>query len=241
MNVLVDYYNLPDLLRRRGLQAVVSRIVHSIGAQKLSGTQRIKIKLYGGWYNGTRLTRDANQLLGDVRLYPKTEIVTENVNGNIITDSVIVQVELTRSIEADPRNVLENTYREHGFPEGLICENPMNVRCANAASCSLVKAFHFIDTGRCPDAQCGIRTEEMLRRAEQKLVDSMIIADIIHFANRDDVEICVISSDDDLWPGIKSALVLGRRVIHIQTIQGRTTPRIYSRNAGLNYTQLNLR
>jgi uncharacterized LabA/DUF88 family protein len=85
-----------------------------------------------------------------------------------------------------------------------------------------------------------MRTPDLLRKAGQKLVDTMMTADIIHLAANGSTDICVISSDDDLWPGIKSALLLGRRVVHLRT-HDRASAARYARDAGPNYTELMLR
>ena len=57
----------------------------------------------------------------------------------------------------------------------------------------------------------------LLSRREQKLVDTMIVADLIHLASRGETPIGLVSSDDDMWPGILSALNIGASVIHVHT------------------------
>lgn len=241
MIVLVDYYNLPELLRRRGLSIVVETLLQTIGIGSLSANHRVRMKLYGGWYEGNRLTKAAQQLLKELASYPKAVKVHGLINSEAASIDLRVTVELARSMEIDPLIVIEDTYRERGMPEGLRCTSPPYTFCNNSSSCPLVDVYDFIDAEICPEPRCRVTPSDLLRRAEQKLVDTMIIADLIHLARDSSNEICIISSDDDLWPGIKSALLLGRNIIHIQTIRDRITPTRYSKTAGPNYKQLNLR
>ena len=48
------------------------------------------------------------------------------------------------------------------------------------------------------------------------MVDTMMVADIIHIANRGDESVAVVTSDDDVWPGILSAMIIGTRVLHVR-------------------------
>ena len=49
------------------------------------------------------------------------------------------------------------------------------------------------------------------------MVDTMLVADMIHLAQRGDDKFVVVSSDDDLWPGMLSAMASGSTVIHVTT------------------------
>jgi len=51
-------------------------------------------------------------------------------------------------------------------------------------------------------------------------------------------EICIVTSDDDLWPGIETAIALGIHVVHIHTHSRRSTPSFYCSGYSANYTQL---
>lgn len=61
----------------------------------------------------------------------------------------------------------------------------------------------------------------------------MLTADLIHLAKNGQQELAVVSSDDDLWPGIQMALLAGAHVIQVHTRSGRPTPLAYS--IGLPY------
>jgi uncharacterized LabA/DUF88 family protein len=115
------------------------------------------------------------------------------------------------------------------------------MNCVNASACPLDSVYDIIERGICPESTCRVVSADIMGKAEQKLVDTMLTADLIYLASNGSPDLCVVSSDDDLWPGIKSALILGARVFHIHTIAGRLTPTAYSKGAGPNYKQLPLR
>lgn len=241
MIILVDYYNLPELLQRRELHSIVETILERIGVEHLRAFGRIEIRLYGGWFEGKNLTHAAQRLSAATNVFPRKFTVAGMAKGAPMTLDVVAQVELAQSMKIDSRTPLEGTYRQHGLPTGLRCKPHPYSRCANPSNCRLFDVYDFIEKESCQEPRCNIATSDVLWRAEQKLVDSMIVADLIYFASKSDAIICLISSDDDLWPGVKSALMLGCKVIHIHTIENRPTPTRYSRTAGPNYKQLSLR
>ena len=50
----------------------------------------------------------------------------------------------------------------------------------------------------------------------QKLVDTMLTADLIQVSRPAATHIAVVTSDDDLWPGIYTALSQGATVHHVR-------------------------
>jgi uncharacterized LabA/DUF88 family protein len=78
-----------------------------------------------------------------------------------------------------------------------------------------------------------------MHKREQKLVDTMMVADMIHLASIGEPAIVIVSSDDDMWPGMISTLVAGVRVIHVQT-SGLKTALPYKRGVDGKYLQLEI-
>lgn len=74
-----------------------------------------------------------------------------------------------------------------------------------------------IDRDLCPRKGCFIHPSDLVYKPSQKLVDTMLTADLIHYASTGTKRLAIVSSDDDLWPGIASACQLGSTVIHIHT------------------------
>ena len=48
-----------------------------------------------------------------------------------------------------------------------------------------------------------------------RYVDSMIVVDLIHFAMHTKDHLVVVSGDDDMWPGIRYALLQNATITHI--------------------------
>jgi hypothetical protein len=80
----------------------------------------------------------------------------------------------------------------------------------------------------------------MLTRPQQKLVDTMITVDAIYLAQSDPHLLCIVSSDDDLWPAIRTTVLLGRPTIHLHTKAGRRTPGYYATGSGVLYLESDL-
>jgi hypothetical protein len=97
--------------------------------------------------------------------------------------------------------------------------------------------MQLMSSGGCSTPGCGVGVSEVLFRAEQKLVDTMLVADLIYFATQNRDRLVVVSSDDDVWPGIHTAVIHGAKIHHVQTISGRMTPSHYSRLVSGTYLQ----
>ena len=225
--------------RTRGVANVVDKTLYALGVSILSGLHRVKVRLYGGWYEGTRLSRRGQQLAAEVRaIFPRKLSLLDGAR----TVSVLQDVELAYSLQIDPSNIFHSTYRKRGKPSGLQCESPPFPDCSNIPRCSLLAVFSFLNFDTCPEASCRVSPADILRRGEQKLVDTMLTADLIYSASSEDhPDLCVVSSDDDVWPGIQSALVLGSNVFHIHTKASSITAYPHKGGVGGKYTQLTLR
>ena len=65
MIVLVDYDNVR--LGRRGLRHFASRLLDGVGVGWCSGESSIRCRLYGGWFDGARLSERAQRLVPESR------------------------------------------------------------------------------------------------------------------------------------------------------------------------------
>ena len=57
----------------------------------------------------------------------------------------------------------------------------------------------------------------LLSSYEQKMSNTMIVADFIHLAETKESVVAVVSSDDDLAAGIITAMLKGTHIIHVST------------------------
>jgi uncharacterized LabA/DUF88 family protein len=209
LNVLIDYDNVHEHDRRIGLSHVIAKITRLIDSQSIAGITRIVCRLYGGWFDSASPTRTAQFLTTEIQAhYPSTTAMSAT--------SVIVDVQFAKALLADPANVLTHTFRPYGQPPRLVCTPTPYRHCLLPGSCPLAPIASFINRGACTQSQCTTTPSDLLTRAEQKLVDTMLVADISHlaYAERKPL-IVVVSADDDIWPGILSALLVGTAVHRI--------------------------
>jgi hypothetical protein len=237
MIILVDYDNLPKIDKSRGLDHLAIKLVGLIGAPNLASSRRIRIKLYGGWFEHNNLTPRAQLLSAEAaRLFPRVISVSDGTT----TATPITRVDMGYSLEIEPAFNLQGTFRRRESPKGLSCSLTSVTNCQNKVNCPMNSLASIVNNEECSDAACSVSLSDILTRNEQKLVDTMMVADMIHLASQGISDFAIVSSDDDLWVGIKSALLIGSRVFHMHTIPGRKTHNRYKGGAGNRYVELNL-
>ena len=231
MIVLVDYDNVAAADTRRGLVHVIAKITSKISPSELNGGRHLRIRLYGGWYERSMFTTRAQNISADVSAnFPNTSLLSDN------STSVIVNCEMAYSMLADPMHHLLHTYRSRGIPSGLKARHPNQCSCHNA-NCPIVSTYQFVRNNVC--GACNtVRPEQVFFRGEQKLVDTMLTSDLI-FLSMQQTTIGLVSSDDDFWPGIKTSLINGSRIIQLHT-KSHTTPTFYTQNTGTSFIQKHL-
>jgi hypothetical protein len=231
--VLVDYDNVPELERNRGPQYVVTRIVNALGPA-VAGETELRCRLYGGWFQGSTLSRRAQQLAPALRAdFPRAMPAPLAVAPG----SIIARVELALALEAAPGKHLTHTYRDRALPSNVHCASLPYSNCRTPGACPIAPLHAFLRDTECPELGCRVELSAVLTKPEQKLVDTMLIVDVLHLARSTKETIAVVSSDDDIWPGIQSALMYGARIVHVHPVPGRTTPSYYSSLATGLYSQ----
>ena len=238
MTFLVDYDNLHVLVRRRGTRHVITRLLDALGLWQTTWGRRVSCRLYGGWLHESASSRDAQSLVPDLqREFPRMM----SVQGTDGLNNVLVKAELARSLACDPAVVLTHTYRPRSLPRRLRCEPAPFSGCAAPSNCPIVNVDPFIRNADCPDSDCTIEPGNVLSRAEQKLVDSMLIVDLIHLADMTSGPLVVVSADEDLWPGIRFALLRGAHVIHVIPSRSRVCLSRYAALETDTYSRITMR
>jgi hypothetical protein len=237
MIFLVDYDNVRPIDRGRGLANIVEKIVRTVGTAPYASVPRARVRLYGGWLLRSTPSRLAQALAADIAAhFPRVVVVTDPA----VSVRVTTNVELAHSLECDPRSVFPNTFRVRSAPENIRSKAIPYAGCQNPAACAIGVMHTFFTSGGCPQVGCSVVLEGVLERAEQKLVDGMITADLLHLSTRATEPIAIVTSDDDLWPAVHGAVIYGAHVLHIQTHAGRTTPTYYSALVSGQYSQFSL-
>lgn len=214
MLIFVDFDNLPSLLKGRPIRDICSACLSACATLQIPKPTRARFRLYGGWFDFDRKTKRAMTLAADQDI--RTPFMLPLPWGNQ-SAAVNITAELAYSLESDPRTDLYATFRYRSFTDRVHCDKDLSNKCVSQ-TCSLKVVESFFMNQRCPTSGCGVQQSEFLRKAEQKLVDTMIVSDLLyHTRASPDLDLVIISSDDDMWPGIRTATALGKSVAHIHT------------------------
>jgi hypothetical protein len=214
MFVLIDWDNLDQNLRRQGARYVADRIWTTLESSMSSYVQtvsRLDVRLYGGWYGPLRLTKYGAQMAAEVQKdFP---FVLRNAFQGI---NVTIGCELAQALLQMPKHTLPHTYRPRQGPPRLDCAHRTDLGCSDA-SCPILVVNQFFNAGTCPGFNCTRTITNILGRNEQKLVDTMLVSDVIYLAHLGESPVAVVSSDDDLWPGMLTAMHQGCHIIQLCT------------------------
>lgn len=237
MEILIDYSNVVESDRRNGVTYVLDRVFSALRPEHIDDSLRLLFRLYDGWYESQKLTRRAQQIASDLPSYfPTSKSITDGTTSK----KLVVNAEMAYSLMIRPTKHLWHTHRPRGAPAGIKCHHPYTAGCPTSANCPLTTIYQFLTSGHCPKAGCQFTPDDLLYRSEQKLVDTMLAADLFFLAHNGADVVGVVSSDDDLWPPMMTAMQLGTRIIHIHTRPPQNLRSSYSRDLGHEYTQLSL-
>jgi len=182
MEILVDYNNVLEADRRRGIVYFVDKLMGTIGPDRFGSRSRANIRLYDGWYELQSLTRVAQETSADLQAnLPRTV----RLQSNGVSKTLIVNAELAYSLRSDPTVHLWHTFRPKNPQSNISCRQPQEAGCTMAA-CPLSPMSSFLSTRACPEPACGVKPADFVVRNEQKLVDTMIASDLfsLHLAVR---------------------------------------------------------
>lgn len=213
-------------MRRRGLRQVIQRVLRGVARKSLADERKVTCRLYGGWFRNDSLSPDASSLSTELRAqFPRPMKLGDHTSPQ----SVLVSVELARSLWIDTAIDLTHTYRQRSLPRGLRCKRTPYTGCRSLQNCPIADLNTFMWNASCPEPRCMVAPSSVLYRGEQKLVDSMIVIDLASLALQTSRRLIVVSADEDLWPGIRFALLCGSSVTHILPRQGWSGSNRYRR------------
>lgn len=233
---LLDYYNLSRIHRQRGAAWVVQRVFDTLGTKALTDASRFRVRFYGGWYGKASLSQHGQALSAELDAVFPAHLV---VGTRYTSLQLRVLAELASSMLADPTHDLLHTLRRGTPPRYEVRPLPFH-GCTEPIDCPLAPIDALIDRRQCPTDNCSAPISAVFPRPkQQKLVDTMLVSDLVFLACTTHNPVIVVSTDDDLWPGIRTALQLGLSVHHIHTAN-RTTPGIYASTVTRAYHEYRL-
>lgn len=204
--VLVDFDNFlgrdMSKLNPEIMELTFSQIV-TLCETNFEEFNAIEIRLYGGWYEETSLTKQAStvqQYLHEVQVFPK--VTSERViNGSI---------ELAATLHEIPDFVWGHTYKESaGIPRIRVNHEIVDDVCSeNRNHCPKYILYKFT---RKKGKSCGVEGcinlhKNVFKGAQQKMVDTLMACDIISISEDDRVKgVLVVSDDQDHFPSLALA------------------------------------
>ena len=235
VHILVDYDNVDELNRRRGLLDLVTTMLDTLPERATPDNVIADIRLYGGWYEQDRPTSLAQKLLAEIALrFPAMLHLGISSNQRRIR----AVVDLARSLLIRPDTNLLGTFRHRRGAPRLRSTAPPYTNCAAPDDCSLRSLHALLRGRRCPAETCHAELRDAFWLPQQKLVDTMLTADAIYVAGSSpSTKLAIVSNDVDLWPCICTAGHLGAIVYHVHPQRGRKTPDLYLTSAPPKYSQ----
>jgi uncharacterized LabA/DUF88 family protein len=241
MYVLVDYSNVRGRLGKKDLQTKVRELTETICGVLDEIPHRLNYRLYGGWYEKETLTRKAQEITIEIQNeYP--ELYQPIVNpGKEKKARIRISAELAYSMLVDPNHHLVRTVRQRKTYRSVRVQSPKSNGCERD-DCFLKGIKGFFSKGRCTHHECDLKADDLLNeKREQKLVDTMLSADLLHLVSEGHNTVVVVTSDDDLIPAVRQALLNDMQIIHIHTGPHQQTPTHYVAPELSNYIQASVK
>lgn len=197
---LVDYANvLPgrtDELEPGHAEVLLRRIAITVAA--VNGSERVHVRLYGGWMQGLEQSDAASRALIAAT---KADPFPFTTGGRIVHG----RIELATSLLSEPTWHLPSTYRIRGsVPRLRLRDSPLPLGCVrDTATCPAVmlKRFTRKQSKLCPTDSCPVTCEDAFVHAEQKMVDTHMATDLLHAATEGVYgSVVAVTGDTDLVP-----------------------------------------
>lgn len=168
----------------------------------LNGTIDLRVRLYGGWT--TDLSGESS---AGADMLSK---VLAN-RGRTRIGRVRITSELATSAIASPSNQLNRMYRTTSWGSDSV--NALDDTPADCpqygTDCTYYDSLKAWVHGRCPNYKaCKVKTRLCLSKTSQKMVDTLIVADMIAAVVTGSA-VLVVSMDDDMVPGLITAAASG--------------------------------
>ena len=230
--VLVDFDNVDGSEISLGVEHVTRKVLRLCDRHLDASVRRARIRLYGGWYENGRMTRSAQMLIQQISMLGVV-VRCRRWSGS----EMLATVELANSLLADPATLVDNTFRRRQLQRNLRCKDLPWTACFDPANCASAIMYAFAGSG-CSKPGCSVLIADVFERNEQKVVDSMLVADLIE-ASLSGFSVALVSRDDDMWPGLRMAVQRNANLVHLLTKPGAQLPSYYSALHGAAYQRIN--
>lgn len=177
----------------------------------------IRIRLYGGWYQGNAMTQRASVLTS---LIPGVEALFPILNP---PQKIIGSIELATTLYLQS-HIWYDSYKEKaGIPTLRIDQSKLGAVCQTTPNLCPVKILRKFTENKskvCHHEDCVTNHKEVFFEREQKYVDSMMVCDVIAMSMDPDVNVITVLTDDvDVFPSFSMANMItkGGKVLNLLT------------------------
>lgn len=223
LTMFIDYDNVDPPLTRAGPVSLTRLLVPAIPASVFAKYNTLRARLYGGWRVNGALTVSAQRLVPDIRSNSPTIVSNPNYSPG---KPIRLLVELAEGPIGTSVTLQETLARDRTLRKFRARPSPWTECHNSAGSCGLAHVASLTHNTSCSTPGCTTRIGNVLVRDEQKMVDTLLVADLAHEALVQRVtDVVVVSSDVDMWPGVLLAAHSGCNVVHVHTKHGWRTQR----------------
>lgn len=217
--VLVDYDNVERTLTLGGAVQLSRTIVSSLSAAVLLAHTHATVRLYGGWRSGGIATSKSHSISADIQANAPTYIA---LSGG---KPFRVDIELALASLGSSK-VLSETFVRDRELRGFRARPTPLANCIDSVGCGMAVHQGARHTTQCDTSGCSVRLGQVFARDEQKMVDTLIVADLADIAlGRHATHLVLVSSDIDMWPGVLLATSAGCNILHVHSKRGMRTQR----------------
>jgi len=218
--VMIDVDNFYHALEPRRLAGDLTTDLRCMVEEEcgVAVPERVAVRLYGGWMVNGVLTQTASQVLSAVALARVFPLFCTNRAGTVIRGDIRLANELLCLPEISWQHTC--TTRQ-GAPRLRMNGRRKPSGCyEDPATCFVAKVEKFTRSlgSVCPVPGCNVTNREAFQRLQQKMVDTLMVCDLLHLAAISDSENAVIvASDDwDVLPSLAAAAHGGLRTSWIR-------------------------
>ena len=213
--VLVDYDNVRGNHSSSAvsLQTIITHMVNRLmcNTEFLMGIksgERIKTRLYGGWFEENKTTKLAQDLNVEIRQdFPFQFTLPQ---GNTIK----VECERADRLLSVPDRPLYATYRVTDAAGEVVFRK---LRCCTKAEEAFVFLENYCNQRKCPSCHAS-SMRRIVEKCGQKMVDSMMLCDIEYLLGKGNTCVALISSDADMLPILFQAEANKRCMYYIRDL-----------------------
>lgn len=203
LSVLVDLANTtvlrgltrpnPPLVGDR-IDGLIERVAEALATRAGAGFLEYRFRFYDGWFDAESVPTPVHRL---VRPHLTSAYPTRGRESRILAEVA------EGPLGCRPLR-LPHTHRvEAGLPRiSLLLSEESPANCRAFEECALPDLRVWLK-GRCPraTANCEVRLNEIVSHRRQKLVDTLIVADLVWLATQG-TPVAVVSDDEDVIPGL---------------------------------------